>query len=214
MAARAALDAALAMDARSYDALWRRARVAVDIGEASTDRPAQKAAFRDGVSFATRAMAANPNHPEGHFQLARALGREALTVGSRERVKYALDVRTHALRALELEPKHPGSLHVMGMWNAEIMRLNGVARMIAKTFMGGAVMGTASWAEAARYLEQAVAVEPDRVVHHLDLARVYRDTKRGADARREYEAAVRCPLVDPSDTEFKRQATSELAELR
>ena len=36
-------------------------------------------------------------------------------------------------------------LHVMGMWNAEVMRLNTFSRAVAKNVLGGRVFGAASW---------------------------------------------------------------------
>ena len=132
--------------------------------------------------YARRAVEANPGDAEGHFNLARALGRRALSLGKRDRVKYAGDVRTHALEALKLNPKHPGALHVMGMWNYNVMSLSGMTRFMAKTFLGGKVFDSANWDDAQRYMEESVAVDPGRLVHHLDLARVYvaRDDKTKA----------------------------------
>ena len=43
--------------------------------------------------YARRAVDANPNDAEGHFHLARALGRKALSLGKRDQVKYAGDVQ-------------------------------------------------------------------------------------------------------------------------
>ncbi len=80
----------------------------------------------------------------------------------------------------------------MGVWNAEVMRLNGFSRMVAKTFLGGKIFGTASWAEAIRYMEASVAVEPTRLVHLLDLARVYRDAGRKQDALATFSAGDKC----------------------
>ena len=61
----------------------------------------------------------------------------------------------------------------MGMWNYNVMRLSGMTRFMAKTFLGGKVFDSANWDDAQRYMEESVANEPDRLVHHLDLARVY-----------------------------------------
>jgi hypothetical protein len=138
----------------------------------------------------------------------------ALSVSARERVKYAEEVRTEALRALAIDPAHAGALHVMGMWHAEVMRLNGIARMIAKNFLGGQVFGTASWAEAQRYLEEAVRVDPERVVHRLDLGLVYRDVGKTAKAREMLESAVRGRELEPNDARYKREAQAALARLK
>lgn len=213
-AAYARYVAAIALDARHYDALWRAAREAVDLGEVERDATQRARYYRHATEYARRAVAVNPADAEGYFHLARALGRTALNVGVRERVKYAIDVRTNAMRALELAPRHPGALHVMGVWNAEVMRLNGIARTVAKAFLGGAVFSSASWAAATRYMEQSVAVEPNRLVHRLDLARVYRDTGRTADARSAYGLALRAPDTDANDAVYRRAAESELKALR
>ena len=201
-------------DPVNYAALWKASRELVDLGEVEKSVETRTAQYAHAVDYAKRAIAANANDAEGHFHLARAIGRTALAVGPRERVKYGVAVRTEALRALELAPHHPGALHVMGVWNAEIMRLNGFTRMVAKTFLGGKVFDTASWAEAIRYMEQSVAVEPNRLVHRLDLARVYRDSGRKPDARAAYSSAIALPLVDSNDDTYKRDAERELAAMK
>ena len=204
---------AVETDPRNYVALWKASRELVDLGEVERVSDKRASLYARAVDYARRAVAVNPNDAEGHFHLARGIGRTALSVGPRERVKYGIDVRTEALRALELAPRHPGALHVMGVWNAEIMRLNGFTRMLAKTFLGGKIFDTASWAEATRYMELSVTVEPERLVHRLDLARVYRDTGRKADARAAYAAAISLPLTDANDDAYKRDAERELAAL-
>ena len=211
-AAAAHYDAALRLEPRRYDALWKASRSTIDLGEASTgDR--QKQLYQQGDALARRAVAAEPQDAEGHFALARALGRIALSLGSRERVKYATEIRAEALRALELNPAHAGALDVMGMWNAEVMRLNGIARMIAKNFLGGQVFGTASWAEAQRYLEEAVRVDPAGIVHRLNLGLVYRDVGKDAKAREMLEAAVKAREIEPNDARYKAEAAAALKKL-
>jgi hypothetical protein len=157
---------------------------------------------------------ANPADAEGHFHLARALGRKALSLGKKDQVKYAGDVRTQALEALRIDPRAAGALHVMGMWNYNIMRLSGMTRFMAKTFLGGKVFDTASWDDAQRYMEQSVAAEPNRLVHHLDLARVYAargDTER---ARAQYQATLRGTPTEFNDKHFQQEAGEELAGLK
>ena len=98
----------------------------------------------------------------------------------------------------------------MGMWNAEIMRLNGFTRMIAKNFLGGKVFSSASWEEAKRYMEESVAADPERITHHVDLAGVYRDTGDKAKARAEWQAVMKLPNRDYNDRYYKGEADSGL----
>ncbi len=207
-------EAALTVDSTDYEALIKAAHDAVDLGEfdASADRRATL--YRSAEQYARRAVAANPNGAEGHFELARAVGRNALTMGTRDRVKFAGVVRDEALATLKINPAHAGALHVMGLWNAEVMRLNGLARMFAKTFLGGSVFGEASWENAQRYLEQAVALDTARITHRLDLAGVYADRGEKAKAIEMYEWIGRAPITDFNDSKYKELAAQRLKELR
>lgn len=200
-------------DTTSYAWLVSAANDAVDKAEFNPSAEQRKALYRSAEDYARRAVAANPDDAEGHFELARAIGRNAQTMGSRDRVKFAAVVRDEALAALKLDPKHAGALHVLGVWNAEVMRLNGFTRMIAKNLLGGKVFGEASWDNAQKYLEEAVAIEPNRITHRLDLAGVYADRGMKDRARKEYEWIAGAPIVEYNDRNYKEEAARRLKEL-
>jgi tetratricopeptide (TPR) repeat protein len=200
-------------DTTSYAWLVSAANDAVDKAEFNPSAEQRKVLYRSAEDYARRAVAANPDDAEGHFELARAIGRNAQTMGSRDRVKFAAVVRDEALAALKLDPKHAGALHVLGVWNAEVMRLNGFTRMIAKNLLGGKVFGEASWDNAQKYLEEAVAIEPNRITHRLDLAGVYADRGMKDRARKEYEWIAGAPIVEYNDRNYKEEAARRLKEL-
>jgi tetratricopeptide (TPR) repeat protein len=209
-AALAHYEEAIKIDPKNYEALWKASRSAVDLGSFERNDEKREAEFKNAELLARRAVEVNPGDAEGHFNLARALGKNALSQGPRARIKYATDVRTHALECLKINPKHAGCLHVMGMWNAEVMRLNGFTRMLAKNLLGGKVFDSANWAEARRYMEESVANEPNRIIHHVDLAGVYRDTGDKAKARAEWQAAMKLPNSDYNDRQYKAEADAGL----
>jgi tetratricopeptide (TPR) repeat protein len=203
-----------APDTTSYKWLVDAANDAVDKAEFNPSEDQRKTLYRNAESYARRAVAANPNDAEGHFQLARAIGRNAQTMGSRDRVKYAAVVRDEALAALKLDPKHAGAMHVLGVWNAEVMRLNGFTRMIAKNLLGGKVFSEASWDNAQKYLEESVAIEPNRITHRLDLGTVYADRDMKDKAREQFEWIANAPIVDYNDRNYKEAAARKLKDLR
>lgn len=207
-------EAAVQAAPKNLEALWKASGAAIDLGEAEPDEKKRIAYYAKATGLARQAIAIDSVGAEPNFAMARGLGRTALTLGSRERVKYGKEVRLHALRALAADPKHAGALHVMGVWNAEIMRLNSFVRAIAKTLLGGAIFSEASWASAAKYMEQSVANDPGRAVHHLDLARVYRDMDRKADARTQYDLTIKSSLKDANDGLYQKQAAEELKALK
>lgn len=218
---RAALDGARALHAyllavqqrpNDADALWRASSQAIDLGEFDAVR--RDSLFSLGEELARRAVHADSSSAMAHFALAKAIGRRALTLGTRDRVRYAEAVRAAALRALARDSLNAGALHVMGMWNAEIMRLSGVERFFARRLLGGRTMSEASWDHAVRYLTTAVAVEPERLVHWYELGGVYADRGDRQKARESWQRALTLRPREPNDPEYRRRTEALLAALR
>jgi len=207
-------EAALALDSTNYDALVKISQVAVELGEFNPSADQRVALFKSAEEYGRRAVAANPNDPDGHFELAQALGRNALSQGPRDRIKFAKEVREQALAAIKLNPQHSGALHVMGLWNAEVMRLNGFTRMIAKNFLGGQIFSEANWDNAQKYLESAVAADSSRISHRLDLGAIYADRNMKQKAMEQFEWIARAPSTDFNDGHYKEQAARKLGEVR
>jgi tetratricopeptide (TPR) repeat protein len=214
VAALGRYEAALQTSPTNYELLWRASREAVDLGEAASDAAKRTEYNAKAEGYARRAVTANTNAADGHFMLAVALGRTALSLGSRERVKYAGEVRTAALNAVRIDPQHAGALHVLGVWNAEIMRLNSFTRFAARNFLGGRVFEQASWAEAVRYMQAAVSADPARITHRLDLAKIYADKGEKPLARQTCEAAMKMPTVEFNDARYKRECEGLLTRWR
>jgi tetratricopeptide (TPR) repeat protein len=211
--ALAHLRAALAMDSESYEANWRTAEVLMDIGKQTPD--SVKSAERDSTyaeaeRFARRAVAIDPEGADGHYALSAAIGRASLTKSKKERVRRAGEIRAEALRALEIDPSHDKSYHVLGRWNAEIMRLSGFDRFFAKTFLGGKIFKAAAWDSAVVYMDRAIALNPESVYHHLDLAEILIDRERYREARIHLNQVESLPVYDVMDPAYKERAASLL----
>jgi tetratricopeptide (TPR) repeat protein len=179
-------EAALELDSTDYAANWRAAIALLDEGEQipdSIESPERDSLFARAERLAHRAVAADSNGAEGHFALAAAVGRASLTMGKKERIRRATVIRDEALRTIELDPDHDGAYHILGRWNAEIMRLSGLSRFFAKSFLGAGIFSQASWEAAIGNLQRAVELDPDRIYHRLELARIYADRKRYQEAR-------------------------------
>jgi tetratricopeptide (TPR) repeat protein len=207
-------DAILSVDSMHYEALWKFSMNAVDLGEFEPDEKKREELYRRAENASRRAVEINDKDAETRFHLARALGMAALSVGIQERVRYAGEIREQALEALRLDPKHPGALHVLGVWHAEVMRISGIQRTLARAFLGAGFFAEASWDEAIRLMEEAVAVDPQRLTHHLDLARIYRDRKMVDKARASYQLVLDGKPTHVNDQHYKKQAAEELARIR
>jgi tetratricopeptide (TPR) repeat protein len=208
--------AALAVDSLNYEANWKAARALTDIGKMLPDaqRSRRDSIYAEATALAERAVRVNSTGADGHYMVAVAVGRLALTKGPRERVRYSRVVRDEALRATELNPLHDGALHVLGRWNAEIQRLPGMTKFFARTFLGASIFSQASWEAAVTYLTQAINIDGQNIYHHLDLAEALVDANRASEAVPHLEEVARLPLgCDPQDPEYKRQAAALLARI-
>ncbi len=215
----AELKAMLAADSNDYQVLWRLARAQVDLAKTIKGEHDYTKSVRDSVysvarAYGERAVAADSNDAEGHFVVALALGELSLTRGGKERVKFAKTIYDEAARAVALNPDHDGAQHVLGAWHAEVKRLSGVTRFFAKMLFGAGFMDRASWDSATVHLERAVALKPDYIHHHLELAQVYVDLKRYADARAQLAIIPSLPDEDVLDGDHRAAAAALLATIR
>jgi tetratricopeptide (TPR) repeat protein len=213
------LKALLAEDSTDVEALWRAARAQVDVAKTIQGTHSFLKALRDSVygearAFAERAVAADSNHAEAHFSVSLALGQLSLTRGGKDRVRFARIIYDEAARAVALDSMHDGAHHVLGAWHAEIKRLSGITRFFAKTLFGAGFMDQASWDSAAAHLERAVALNPTYIHHRLELARIYADQERWAEARPHLEAIPTLPDRDVLDGTHRREAAELLDEIR
>lgn len=207
-------EAALSVDSMYFDALIKASNESVELGRYNANEAERTALYKRAEAYARRALAVNPNAAESHFELAKAIGRNAQTMGSKDKVKYGSIVHDEALAALKIDPKHSGALHIMGVWNFEVMSLSGIARFMAKNLLGGKVFGEASWDNAIKYLEQAVAVNPGRITHHLALAEVYIERKMTDKAREQLDWIAKAPITEYNDKHFKEEASALAAKLK
>ena len=202
-------DAALALDSSDYAANWRAAVALLDQGQQIPD--SIKSSERDSLYaraevLARRAVAADSMGPEGHFAVAASVGLASLTRGKQARIRRARIVHDEALRTLQLDPDYDGAYHVLGRWNAEIMRLSGISRFFAKRFLGAGIFGQASWEQAIANLQRAVQLDPARISHRLELARIYADRKRYQEARDQLARIGALPDRELLDPLYREQA--------
>ncbi len=199
---------ALALEPGSYAANWKAAREIADVakqllGDSLKNR--RDSLYSLGRTYAEAAL--------GHFALALVLGRLSRTRGGKERVRFARIIYDEAARAVQLDSMHDGAWHILGAWNAEVKRLSGLTRFFAKTLFGAGFMSRATWADAAKNLERAVALNPQHVYHRLELAGVYLDVGETAKATEQLQALARLPVGDPMDPYYQRLGAAALQDI-
>jgi hypothetical protein len=216
----AALDrfeAILRGDSLDVEASWRAAIARSDIALPLRDkkyRPRRDSLLRQAQADARRAVRLAPGNVNSLFALGLVLGNTALTKGIRDKVRMSNEIRSLALRAISVDSTHDGAQHLLGRWHYEVMRLSGFERFIAKSLLGGEEFGKASWGEAQRRLERAVALAPERIYHRLVLARILVARKDKVAAAAELTRIGALPDQVAADSTYRREAGEMLAKLR
>lgn len=178
------------------------------------DRDAAKARLVELEDSASALAAARPDDVDTQFLLAVVLGARAELEGGRTKMRIAEKLLEQLSAVLALDPEHGGALDMMGRLHAAVMRMDWLTRVIATRILGGAELRSASWDEAERLLQSAIAAEPCVGDHYYQLASVYADRgKRTLALDRLSEFFELGPTADVDPRVYSR-ATSLRAELR
>jgi len=193
---------------------WRAARTAVNRGMLieRTDRDGAREAYLRAEAYTRAAIDVDSADARAWEWLGIARGRRTLTEGLRTRATLANGVREASLRALALDSTLSGAHHVLGMWHAEVRRLNTFERLGAGA-LGADDFGDATWDAAVSHLERATRLAPGALVHGVELARVYLDIDQREAALAELRRVVALEAVEPSDELLRSEAHGLLADL-
>jgi tetratricopeptide (TPR) repeat protein len=209
--------AALVEDSLSFEANWKAARAISDVAKqllGDSLKAQRDSLYSEGRRYAERALRIDSTRAQGHYAVALVLGRLSRTRGGKERVRFARIIFDEATRAVQLDSTLDPAYHILGAWHAEVKRLSWFQRTAAKLLFGAGFMGKASWDEAVKNLERAVALNPENIYHRLELAEVYEDIGQYSKAREQYERIASLPIGDVMDPHHKQEAAERLAEIR
>ena len=207
---QAAMDDFLAaerIDSRNVGVLLRISKQYSDqIDEAKSVAAAEKVAQKS-IDFAQRALAMDPKNAKAHLSVAVAYGRLSGFVGDKTKLEYSRIVKDETGRSIALDPNDDFAWYVLGRWNAAVASVGGMVKLMANIVYGG--MPAASNEEAAKCLKKAVELAPQRVMHHAELARVYKAMGKTELATREWQAVLSAPASDK--VEEKEQHDARIA---
>jgi tetratricopeptide (TPR) repeat protein len=191
----------LARDPGAFDAAWKLARADYWLGGHAPE--AERRRFlEDGITAGQKAIALQPNRPEGHFWVAANMGALAESFGLRQGLKYRRPVREELETVLRLDPAfQQGSAdRALGRWYFKVPGLFG---------------GSHKQAEA--HLRASLTYNPNSTASHFFLAEVLLDDGRKAEGRAELQRVIDAPLDPewaPEDRDFKEKARALLAQTK
>ena len=191
----------LAGNPRAFEAAWKLSRAYYWLGGHDTTREGRRT-FEAGIDAGRKAVAIEPNRPEGHFWMAANMGALAESYGLRQGIKYrtpikeALETVLHLNRTFE-----QGSAdRALGRWYFKVPGWFGGSHRLAE-----------------QHLRESLKYNPNSTASHFFLAELFVDDGRKSEARGELQKVLGAPFDpewDPEDQEFKEKAKRLLETLR
>jgi hypothetical protein len=190
----------LARNPQDFEAAWKIARARYWLGGHAPGAE-RKAILEGGIAAGRKAVALQPNRPEGHFWIAANMGALAESFGLIQGLKYRGPVKDELTTVLRLDPAfQQGSAdRALGRWYYRVPSLFG---------------GSKTKSEA--HLRASLKYAPESSASWFFLAETLFAMDRDADARAALQHVIDAPLDPewtPEDREFKAKARQKLAEL-
>ena len=174
--------------------------------------PENRELARKALDYAQRAVKSDPANADAHLSLAICCGKAAFLESARRRIEMAHLIREEAETAIRLDPRLHYAWHVLGRWNYELANFNAALRFLTAAIYGK--FPAASNERAAECFENAVAIEPDRAIHHVELGRTYAALGQKRAALTELKKGLSLPSREKEDNESKDRARKALRALQ
>jgi tetratricopeptide (TPR) repeat protein len=196
----------------SYEALWKLVRALTDKATLSKQPSEQKSLCIEAEKLARQAVSLSPADANGHAYLAVAVGKLALFEGGKRKVELSKEVKAEAEKALQCNPDDEVALHVLAIWNREMVELGWFLKSFAQLLYGK--FPPASLDAALADLRRASQLEPDVIPHHVELGITLASAKRWAEAKTELEKGLALPTAWVTDDYYRALARSSLARVQ
>ncbi len=179
-------------------------RIARQYRHLMADTSSNKEKLRLGyisLEFANRAATVAPNNAEAQLSPAISYGKMLPFMGSKDQVNASPRIKAAVDRALELDPTNDTAWHILGRWNCVLANVNPVKRVLAKALYGGLPVTTNEAAE--KCLLKAIEINPNRLIHYVELGRIYAQMGRKEDARKYIQKGLAMPDKEKDDPEMR-----------
>jgi tetratricopeptide (TPR) repeat protein len=179
-----------------------------------TDAAAKNEKLRLGhlaFDYSVRAAAAGPQDCDAQLATAITLGKMLPYLPIKEQIAACPKIKESVDKALQLDPSNDTAWHVLARWNRVLADVNMVKRALAGMLYGGLPKGSNE--EAERAMKKAIELNPNRLMHYIELGRIYAQMGRKEDARQFINKGLSMPDAEKDDPETKQRGRETLQKL-
>ena len=179
----------------------------------ATNSPAMhKELVGRALACALQAVKVDSNNATAHACVAVCYAKSCADADIKTRLAYSRLFKLEAEKTVALDPTQDVAYYLLGRWHYGVANMGLVSWAFVKVVYGG--MPKASNAEAIANFKKAIALAPDRIMHHAGLALVYDATGETKLEIAELEKCRALKPTGPEDEDAQRDAEKKLAELR
>jgi len=163
------------------------------------------------LGYSERAVKLAPDLCDAQLAIAISHGKLLPYLDNQEKIKRSAIIKTAAEKAVKLDPSNDIAWHLVGRWHQLLADISGLKRLIAELVYG--TIPTASLTESERCLKKALELNPNRLMHHIELGRTYAKMGRNEEARKFIEQGLAMPEKEIEDRHTKERGRETLADL-
>ena len=163
------------------------------------------------LNYAKRAAALAPDNSDAQLSPAISYGKMLPFEGKSEQVAASPLIKAAADRAIRLDPSNDTAWHVLGRWHQSLANISGTRRAIGEVLYGKLPVGTN--ADACSCFNKAIALNPGRLRHYIELGRTYAQMGNDRDAKKYLQKGMKMPNREKDDYELKERGKETLAKL-
>ena len=163
------------------------------------------------LDYSVRAAECGPKDCDAQLATAITLGKMLPYMPTKEQVTASPRIKESVDKALAIDPKNDNAWHILGRWNRVLAEISGAKRFLAGMIYGDLPKG--SYEEAERAMKKAIALNPNRLMHYIELGRIYAQMGRKDEAKELINKGLGMPDAEKDDPETKQRARETLAKL-
>jgi Flp pilus assembly protein TadD len=164
------------------------------------------------LDYAHRAATLGPGDSEAQLSVAITYGKLLPFLGSKQQVKDSPLIKEAVDKAIKLDPRNDTAWHVLGRWNRVLAGLSPIKRALAPLLYGK--LPTATNESAVACFQKAIEINPNRLMHYIELGLTYAQMGRQNEARRYLTKGLSLQGAEKDDPETKQHGRDALAKLR
>ena len=164
------------------------------------------------VEYARRAVALAPEDAETQLALAISLGKLLPLQSSKEQFLNSRVIKSTADKVIALDPKNDLGWQILGRWYFNVADVSTVKRALAQIVYG--TLPAAKYEDAERCFLKAIELNPNLLMHYIELGRTYAAMGKKAEARKFITKGLAMPNTEKDDPETKERGRQILDKLR